>query len=82
MIVEDLQGIKREDYVQVGEDVDGSKEAESEELSPEEEMMKMLGFGGFGSTKGKQVESNSTGAAVGAAKKVYALIYLRAIHNY
>jgi len=28
---------------------------EHEELSPEEEMMKMLGFGGFDSTKGKQV---------------------------
>ena len=32
-----------------------------------DEMMKMMGFSSFGSTKGKEVESNKSTAAVGAA---------------
>ena len=78
MIVEELQGINKEDYMDddaaaAQNSKDGDEGAEPEDLSPEEEMMKILGFGGFGSTKGKQVESNTTGAAVGASLKVYAV---------
>jgi len=37
-----------------------------EEMTEEEQMQMMLGFGGFGSTKGKVVEENNQGAARGA----------------
>mgnify|MGYP000439002831 FL=1 len=40
------------------------------ELTPEEEMARVMGFAGFASTHGKQVESNVTSAARGASYKV------------
>lgn len=40
-----------------------------EEDEEQNEMMQMLGFGGFGSTKGKAVADNQMSAAKGAASK-------------
>ena len=47
------------------------KKVKSKELIPidEEEMNRLLGFGGFGSTKGKQVVDNAEGASAGAAAR-------------
>ena len=43
---------------------------EDEELDDEQrQMMEMMGFGGFGTTKGKAVEDNQSSAARGAASK-------------
>lgn len=42
------------------DDVDGDEQ---------DDMMQMLGFGGFGSTKGKAVQDNQSSAARGAASK-------------
>lgn len=73
MIVEELKGVRKEDYVEPqggGESGREENGEEQEELTAEEEMMKVMGIGGFGSTKGKQVESNSSGAALGSAKTV------------
>ena len=48
----------------------GEEGDEEEELqADEDEMNRLLGFGGFGSTKGKQVIDNAEGAAAGAAAK-------------
>lgn len=40
-----------------------------EEVDEEEQMRRLMGFGSFDSSKGKQVESNTSGAAVGAVSK-------------
>ena len=48
-----------------GEDGD----EEEDEQADEEEMNRLLGFGGFGSTKGKQVIDNAEGPSAGAAAK-------------
>ena len=69
MIEEELQGIKKEDYVDTT--ANGNDNQEPEELTAEEEMMKILGFAGFDSSKGKQIETNVNGAAAGAARKVF-----------
>jgi U4/U6.U5 tri-snRNP-associated protein 3 len=45
------------------------KAEELEGLSEEEQMQRMLGFSGFGSTKGEAVKDNQTSAARGAAAK-------------
>lgn len=43
---------------------------DDEELDDEQkQMMQMMGFGGFGTTKGKSVSDNQTSAARGAASK-------------
>lgn len=46
-----------------------------EDLDDDEQMMRLMGFGGFDSTKGKQVEDNQLTAAKGIAaasgKRVY-----------
>jgi len=42
------------------------EEEDLTELSAEEQMRKLMGFGDFGTTKGKKVEDNHTGAARGA----------------
>ena len=42
---------------------------ELEGLDEEEQMQRLLGFSGFASTKGDQVEDNKTTAAKGAATK-------------
>lgn len=43
---------------------------DDEELDDEQrQMMEMMGFGGFGTTKGKAVEDNQSSAARGAASK-------------
>jgi U4/U6.U5 tri-snRNP-associated protein 3 len=42
--------------------------AGTSQLSEEEQMRLMLGFGGFDSTKGKAVDDNALGAARGAAR--------------
>lgn len=44
-------------------------EEELEGLDEEEQMQKLLGFGGFESTKGKAVEDNQKSLAKGAAAK-------------
>jgi U4/U6.U5 tri-snRNP-associated protein 3 len=44
-------------------------EEEIEGLDEEEQMQKMLGFGGFDSTKGKAVEDNHKSLAKGSAAK-------------
>lgn len=47
-----------------------NNEDEDEELDDEQrQMMQMMGFGGFGTTKGKSVGDNQTSAARGAASK-------------
>ena len=40
-----------------------------EDDSEEAQMARLMGFGGFGSTKGKEVADNQHGAARGAVKK-------------
>jgi U4/U6.U5 tri-snRNP-associated protein 3 len=40
--------------------------ADLEGKTEDEQMMMLMGFGGFGSTKGQKVEDNHTGAAKGA----------------
>lgn len=52
----------REKIIEIGKD-------ELEGLNQEEQMMKLLGFGGFDSTKGKLVEDNSNSLARGSAAK-------------
>lgn len=48
----------------------GEEGDEEEDLqADEEEMNRLLGFGGFGSTKGKQVIDNAEGAAAGGAAR-------------
>lgn len=43
---------------------------DDEELDDEQrQMMELMGFGGFGTTKGKAVEDNQSSAARGAASK-------------
>ena len=44
-------------------------EKELEGLDEEEQMQKLFGFGGFGSTKGKAVEDNQNSASKGSAAK-------------
>jgi len=39
---------------------------ELESLTEEEQMQRLMGFGGFSTSKGKKVEGNDTGAARGA----------------
>lgn len=39
------------------------------QLSEEEQMRALMGFGGFDSTKGKPVEDNAKGAAAGALRQ-------------
>lgn len=47
-----------------------NNEDDEEELDDEQrQMMQMMGFGGFGSTKGKSVGDNQKSAARGAASK-------------
>ena len=71
MIVEELEGIKKEDYVDAAADEIEEKNSELEELTAEEEMMRVMGFAGFDSSKGKEVDTNVAGAASGAARKVF-----------
>ncbi|KAL7526972.1 hypothetical protein ACHAXR_001736 [Thalassiosira sp. AJA248-18] len=53
-----------------GEDNDDDEEANSgDDDDNEEQMMQMIGFGGFGTTKGKAVADNQSSAARGAASK-------------
>lgn len=52
------------------EDMEAEAEEEDDELDEEEqmeEMKRMMGFGGFNTTKGTKVEDNHTGAAKGFA---------------
>ena len=51
------------------EEIVAVDEAELEGLDEEEQMRKLLGIEGFGSTKGQKVESNHNGLASGAANK-------------
>lgn len=44
-------------------------EGEYEEEDDDAEMRRMLGFGGFDSTKGRMVDENHSGASVGAVSK-------------
>lgn len=46
-----------------------------EGLDPQEQMKRLMGFGGFESTKGKAVKDNQTGASKGAAAKGKARVY-------
>ena len=41
----------------------------SSDNDEEEDMMQLMGFGGFGSTKGKAVTDNQVGASVGTVSK-------------
>ena len=50
-------------------------EGASGEGDEEEEMMRLLGFGNFDSTKGKPVEDNFDTAAIGAVKKNKKRVY-------
>lgn len=52
----------KEQFVQVDE-------KELEGLDEEEQMQRLLGFSGFSSTKGSEVEDNKNSAAKGAATK-------------
>jgi U4/U6.U5 tri-snRNP-associated protein 3 len=52
----------KEQFVQVDQQ-------ELEGLDEEEQMRRLLGFSGFASTKGSEVEDNQTSAAKGAATK-------------
>lgn len=51
------------------EEIIAVDEAELEGLDEEEQMRKLLGIEGFGSTKGQKVESNHDGLASGATNK-------------
>eukprot|EP00903_Cladosiphon_okamuranus_P007658 g7426.t1 len=44
-------------------------EADDEEMTEEQQMMKLMGFAGFDTTKGKGVEDNKRGPAKGAVSK-------------
>ena len=49
---------------------ENNKGDDNEEVDGEQDqMMQMMGFGGFGTTKGKAVVDNQTSAASGAASK-------------
>jgi U4/U6.U5 tri-snRNP-associated protein 3 len=50
-------------------DGDATVGEDEEEEDEEEEMARMLGFGGFGSTKGQQVLDNQEGPAAGGLRK-------------
>ncbi len=51
-------------------DATNNNEDDDEEIDDEQrQMMQMMGFGGFGTTKGKSVGDNQTSAARGAAAK-------------
>ena len=52
-----------------------SGEDEGAEVNEEEEMMRLLGFGNFDSTKGKPVEDNFETAAIGGVKKNKKRVY-------
>ena len=71
MIVEELEGIKKEDFVDHAADEIEEENSEPEELTAEEEMMRVMGFAGFDSSKGKEVDTNVASAAAGAVRKVY-----------
>jgi U4/U6.U5 tri-snRNP-associated protein 3 len=47
----------------------GNAEEEEGDLTEEQIMQRMMGFGGFDSTKGKQIQENQKSAARGAVKK-------------
>eukprot|EP01039_Chlorochromonas_danica_P008893 gene8895-9812_t len=49
--------------------VDGEEGIDDDEEEEEEQLEDMLGFTGFGSTKGKAVSDNQQGAAAGAVSK-------------
>lgn len=57
---------KREDVREEGHKKDGNGEMRDNEEEDEDEMMRLMGFGGFGSSKGKHVADNDK-AAAGAA---------------
>merc|ERR1719223_2423213 len=58
------------------DDMNDIMEDESlEGLDPQEQMKRLMGFGGFESTKGKAVKDNQTGASKGAAAKGKARVY-------
>ena len=50
------------------------QQVKAEEIE-EEDVLKSLGFTGFGSTKGKKVEDNHSGAARGAKGRIYERTY-------
>ena len=52
-----------------------ASDEEGIEVDEEEEMMRLLGFGNFDSTKGKPVEDNFDTAAIGAVKKNKKRVY-------
>lgn len=76
-----LRAELKEEDEQVEAQTDPSKQEEEEEevdlseLSPEEQMQKLMGFGDFGSTKGQKVADNHESSAKGAANKSKARTY-------
>ena len=64
-------GYEESPFDQNGKDLEGGKEQHQnlEELTEEEQMNRLLGFGGFDSTKGKYVPGKDVGA-VNITKKV------------
>ena len=71
--VEKQKGIrpsKNQDSNNQRKNNNNTKEEDEQELEGEQKkMMEMMGFGGFGTTKGKAVEDNHSSAARGAASK-------------
>ena len=51
------------------DDGEGQTQEDFDALSEEQQMAQMLGFGGFDTTKGKEVADNSSTAARGATSK-------------
>ena len=64
-----LPGGQRDKIVSAKDAIIEVDEEELEGLDEEEQMQKLLGFGGFDSTKGKAVEDNQNSLAKGSAAK-------------
>lgn len=64
-----------EDEVEEDGEVEDLSAIQSEALATEQDLMRALGFGGFDSTKGKQIVDNKAGAAVGAVAKHKKRVY-------
>jgi len=58
-----------DDAVNAGKNINNDEAKETIHLSEEDQMKALLGFGGFDTTKGKQVDDNVKGAASGAVRK-------------
>ena len=69
MEVHDNEQLHEKDRVKPQEAIIEVNQDELEGLDEEEQMKRLLGFDGFGSTKGEAVQDNQTSAARGAAAK-------------